>query len=118
MFQYSPENYPPRGRIWPLFGDEALEETLSLSEGARRNLSRKKDGMGDFHKEILQHHGLAPRPDDNPPPNAPQYREEHAWPDELYTYVRRGPAENVTMTVPATQPPPPPDGPRIAQDRL
>ena len=32
--------------------------------------------------------------------------------------LRRGPAENVTMTVPATQPPPPPDGPRIAQDRL
>jgi hypothetical protein len=31
--------------------------------------------MSDFHKENLQHHGLAPR-------------EEVEWPDELYDYVR------------------------------
>jgi hypothetical protein len=61
VFAYRPESYPPRGKIWPQFGDDVLEETLSISEGARQNLNKKKEPMSDFHKENLQHHGLAPR---------------------------------------------------------
>ena len=79
VFPYYPQNYPPRGRIWPQFGDDVLEETLSISEGARQSLNRKREGMRDFHKENMQHHGLAPR---EPP------REKVEWPDELYSYVR------------------------------
>jgi hypothetical protein len=97
VFPYRPESYPPKGRIWPQFGDDVLEETLSMSEGARQSLNKKKEQMGDWHKENLQHHGLSPKPEDvptpaggpPPPPDAPQYREEHAWPDELYSSVRR-----------------------------
>ena len=29
--------------MWPQFGDEVLEETLSLSEGARQSLNKKKE---------------------------------------------------------------------------
>ena len=52
--------------MWPQFGDDVLEETLSISEGARQSLNRKREGMSDWHKENLQHHGLAPR--EAPPP--------------------------------------------------
>ena len=55
VFPYHPQSYPPRGRIWPQFGDDVLEDTLSLSEGAKQSLNRKKEGMGDFHKENLQY---------------------------------------------------------------
>ena len=75
VFPYRPESYPPRGRIWPQWGDDVLGETLSLSDGAKQSLNRKKEAMSDFHMENLQHHGLAPR-------------EEVEWPDELYSYVR------------------------------
>ena len=72
-----------------------MEETLSLSEGARRSLNKKREVMSDFHKEIMERHRLAPKPedipvpdDDSPPPRPPQPpREEHVWPDELYDYV-------------------------------
>ena len=141
VFPHRPQNYPPRGNQWPQWGDDVLEETLSLSEGARRSLNQKREAMSDFHKEIMEHHGLAPKPDDaapaaprpgQPPQPPPLPREEHAWPNEMYDNVPkqdprhqgeripvpRDDDENVTMIVPATQPPPPPDGPRIAQDRL
>jgi hypothetical protein len=74
--------------MWPQFGDDVLEETLSISEGARQSLNRKKEGMSDWHKENLQHHGLAPRADQIPTP-----------PDEF------------------DDPPAPPQGP-ASQDRL
>ena len=67
VFSYRAEGYPPRGPQWPQFGDDVLEETLSLSEGARQSLNKKREAMSDFHREILQHHGLAPREDDPPP---------------------------------------------------
>ena len=70
MFPYRAESYPPRGRMWPQFGDEVLEETLSFSDGARQNLNKKREKMSDFHKENLQRHGLAPREEPGPPPNA------------------------------------------------
>ena len=54
--------------MWPQFGDDVLEETLSISEGARQNLNRKKEGMSDFHRGNLEHHGLAPREEARPPP--------------------------------------------------
>ena len=77
---YQPERYPPRGRIWPQFGDEVLEHTLSLGEGIRQSLQKKKEGMSQWHQENLAHHGLAPKsadipvPDDDPgyPPDAPR----------------------------------------------
>ena len=84
VFPYRAEGYPPRGRLWPQFGDDVLEETLSLSEGARRSLNKKKEAMSDWHKENLVHHGLAPKPEDIPMP-----MEEQEWPDEMYDYVRR-----------------------------
>ena len=68
LLPYRPESYPPRGRIWPQFGDEVLEDTLSLSEGVRQNLQRKRDGMSDYHKQNMEYHGLAPRPADVPVP--------------------------------------------------
>ena len=49
VFPYQAETYPPRGQIWPQFGDDVLEETLSLSEGARQSLSKKRQGMSDLH---------------------------------------------------------------------
>ena len=46
--------------MWPQWGEELLEDTLSVSEGARQSLIRKREGMNDFHKENLARHGLAP----------------------------------------------------------
>ena len=81
VFAYRPEGYPPQGRIWPQFGDDVLEETLSISEGARQSLSRKRGNMNDFHAENLQYHGLAPRdiavPEDEDLPIAPPPPEGH-----------------------------------------
>ena len=61
VFPHYAQSYPPRGAIWPQFGDDVLEDTLSVSEGARQSLNRKREAMSDFHKENLQHHGLAAR---------------------------------------------------------
>ena len=47
--------------MWPQFDEGVLEETLSLSEAARQSLNRKRETMKDFHKDILEHHGLAPK---------------------------------------------------------
>jgi len=102
VFPYRQESYPPRGRIWPQWGDDVLEETLSISEGARQSLNRKREGMRDFHNENMQHHGLAPR---EPP------REEVEWPDELYSYVRG-------RDDPASQPARPPQEPGGPQEEL
>ena len=66
LLPYRPERYPPRGRIWPQFGDEVLEDTLSLGEGMRQSLQKKKEGMSQWHQENLEHHGLAPKPDPAP----------------------------------------------------
>ena len=63
LLPYVPEKYPPRGRIWPQFGDDVLEHTLSLGEGMRQSLQRKKEGMMQWHQDNLLHHGLAPKPD-------------------------------------------------------
>ena len=78
LLPYVPEKYPPRGRIWPQFGDEVLEDTLSLGEGIRHSLQKKKDGMTQWHQDNLVHHGLAPKPDpadipvpDDDAPDAP-----------------------------------------------
>lgn len=60
VFAYLAGSYPPRGKF-PQFGDDVLQETLSISEGARQSLTRKKEAMSDFHSENLQHHGLRPR---------------------------------------------------------
>jgi hypothetical protein len=68
VFPYRPQSYPPRGNMWPQFGDEVLEDTLSLGEGVRQSLNRKREGMSEFHKEIMQRHGLAPKPEDVPVP--------------------------------------------------
>ena len=108
VFPYRPESYPPRGRIWPQFGDDVLEETLSMSEGARQSLNRKKQDMTDWHKDNLVHHGLAhPRPP----------MEEVAWPDELYDrppseparapQEPAGPQEELPFHLHETQPDPP-----------
>ena len=119
MFPYYPQSYPPRGRIWPQFGDDVLEETLSLSEGARRSLNKKREGMSDFHRENMQYHGLAPKPEDVPtpggvppqPPDAPQYKEEHVSPNELYSYVRRDPEPAGAYLQPPNDPGDPPEPP-------
>ena len=116
VFPYRPQRYPPRGPQWPQFGDDVLADTLSLSEGARQSLNKKREAMSDFHKEILQHHGLAPRFEDVPlphdefddHPDAP--REEHEWPDELYTWIRR-PGEPEPVDMAATDASDPPQGP-------
>jgi hypothetical protein len=103
--------------MWPQFGDDVLEETLSISEGARQSLNKKKEAMSDWHKENLIHHGLAPKPENvptpagRPPPDAPQHREEHEWPDELYDYVRG-------RDDPASQPARPPQEPGGPQEEL
>ena len=76
VFAYRQQSYPPRGPRWPQFGDEVLEDTLSVSEGAHRALSEKRQSMNDFHKENLVYHGLAhpmeeDRPEAPPPPEEP-----------------------------------------------
>ena len=97
VFAYNPQSYPPRGRIWPQWGDDVLEETLS--DGARQSLNRKREGMRDFHKENLVYHGLA-----HPPmANAPM---EEDWPDELYDRPRAPPQP------PQPGPQPPQAGPQ------
>ena len=53
VFPYRAQSYPPRGSMWPTFGDDVLEDTLSVSEGAHRALSEKRQSMNDFHKENL-----------------------------------------------------------------
>jgi hypothetical protein len=110
VFPYQAETYPPRGQIWPQFGDDVLEETLSLSEGARQSLSKKRQGMSDFHTENLQYHGLAPRPTAEETPLPPDGRDVPVPMDD----------DDVQMTVPSSQPPPPPQGPnrRFPQNRL
>ena len=64
---YNTETYPPRGRVWPQFGDDVLQQTMSISDGVRQSLNLKKQAMSDFHKENLQYHNLAPR-EERPPP--------------------------------------------------
>ena len=59
IFPYRPETYPPSGRF-PQFGDDVLQETLSLSEGARQALSKKRQDMSDYHQDNLEYHRLAP----------------------------------------------------------
>lgn len=61
MSQYRPESYPPRGEMWPQFWDKVLGDSMSVTDAARQSLSKKREAMSDFHKENLQHHGLAPR---------------------------------------------------------
>ena len=110
--------------MWPQFGDKILEETLSLSEGARRSLNQKREGMREFHTENLQHHRLAPRAEptsngeDDPPADPPPPRSlprDHQGRD---VPVPMEDDEGATMITPASQPPPPPQGPAISQDRL
>ena len=55
--------------MWPQFGDEILEDTLSISEGARQSLNKKRESMSDYHRETMQHHGLAPRDEPRSTPN-------------------------------------------------
>jgi hypothetical protein len=115
LFPYVPEGYPPKGRIWPQFGDEILEETLSISEGVRQNLQRKKDSMSDWHKQNMEYHGLAPRPADIPvpeddldpqAPDAPPPPQGHGGQPPL----RRHPGQlEPTAPGPANLPPGPPD---------
>ena len=64
---YNTETYPPRGRAWPQFGDDVLQQTMSISDGVRQSLNLKKQAMSDFHKDNLQYHNLAPR-EERPPP--------------------------------------------------
>ena len=80
-----------------------------MSEGARQSLSRKRQHMSDFHKENLQYHGLAPTAAEETPP-LPDGRDVPVPMDE----------DDVQMTVPGSQPPPPPQGPsrRFPQNRL
>jgi hypothetical protein len=72
VFPYTPQSYPPSGRF-PQFGDEVLQETLSLGEGVRRSLNRKREGMSEFHREIVERHGLAPRPESLPVPDDEEF---------------------------------------------
>lgn len=53
--------------MWPQFGDEIVEDTVSISEGARQSLARKREVMSEFHNENLRHYGMAPREDRQPP---------------------------------------------------
>ena len=66
VFPYHAEGYPPRGSAigargphFPQFGDDVLAETLSMSDGARQSLNKKREAMSDFHKEIMEHHRQA-----------------------------------------------------------
>ena len=67
VFPYRAESYPPRGGVWPQFGDDIVEDTVSISEGARQSLARKREVMSEFHNENLRHYGMAPREDRQPP---------------------------------------------------
>ena len=122
VFPHHAQSYPPRGAIWPQFGDDVLEETLSLSEGARQSLNRKREAMNDFHKDNLQHHGLAPRGDDAPPADRPSRPPPPQLPTDHQGRDVPVPMEDdeATMITPASQPPPPPQGPasRVGQDRM
>ena len=103
LLPYRPESYPPKGRIWPQFGDDVLEHTLSLGDGMRQSLQRKKEGMMQWHQDNLVHHGLAPKPD---PADVPVPADDEPLEDPVPQY---------------TQPPPdPPQGPnrRYPQNKL
>jgi len=83
VFPYRPQSYPPRGRMWPQFGDEVLEDTLSFSQGAQQSLNKKREVMRDFHNENLEHHGLAPRGPPPPPPPPAALEEPGGAQEEL-----------------------------------
>jgi len=71
VFAYRPESYPPRNNSrvqWPQFGDDVLEDTLSISESVRQALNEKRAAMAPFHRENLEHHGLLARAFDAAPP--------------------------------------------------
>ena len=117
VFPYRAQGYPPRGNRWPQFGDNVLEETLSLSEGARQSLNKKREAMSDFHKEIMERHRLAPKVD--PQPRQP---DEIPVPDEddwyggsggAYTPGPGDPPPQPMETTDSSNPPqgPPPDYP-------
>jgi hypothetical protein len=118
VLPYRPESYPPKGRIWPQFGDEVLEHTLSLGEGIRHSLQKKKEGMSQWHQENLAYHGLAPKPD---PADMPVPDDDPGYPPD----APRPPSDplpyNDASLGASLQPPPdPPQGPnrRYPQNKL
>ena len=60
---YRSQSYPPRSPQWVRFGDDALQEVMSVTDEAHFNLARKRDTWQPFHQERLQYHGLAPKGD-------------------------------------------------------
>ena len=97
--------------MWPQFGDEILEDTLSISEGARQSLNRKRESMSDYHRETMQHHGLAPRDEPRSTPNDGGPPPPRLPPDHQGIPVAVNDDEDVSMVVSPSQPPPPPQGP-------
>ena len=88
-----------------------------MSEGARQSLNKKREAMSDFHKEIMEHHRLAPKVD--PQPRQP---DEIPVPDEDDWYGGSGggytpgpgdPPPQPMETTDSSDPPqgPPPDYP-------
>ena len=120
-FPHRPEAYPPRGNVWPQFGDDVLEDTLSISEGARQNLNRKREGMSDWHQENMQCHGLAPPPSANTtplsrppaPPRPPQGPQGSVPGPQALQRFPPVPDDEMEVDTPSNQPPPPPQGGRV-----
>ena len=115
MFPYRQQGYPPRGSIWPQFDGGVLEETLSLAEITRQSLNRKRQAMSDFHKEILQHHKMAPW-DDPQPPQQPDGRQVPVPEDDWYGGgggggYTPGPGEPPPQPMETTDASDPPQGP-------
>ena len=94
--RYRPGTYPP-GPQWAQWGDRYLDRAFrGISDEAHANLSQKRQGMMQFHKDRLDKQGLTPTSLQPDPSNVP--REPIAWPDELYDQVNE-------------PPPPPPEEP-------
>jgi hypothetical protein len=61
VFPYRALSYPPRGSMWPTFGDDVLAKTLTVTEEAHHYLNEKRKMMNDFHQDNLDYHGLQPK---------------------------------------------------------
>ena len=57
---YHAGGYPPPGRRWPQFGDQAIEAALGGADSIRSKLQAKRDAMRSVHLGRLEDQGIVP----------------------------------------------------------
>ena len=50
VYPYRAQSYPPRGGMWPTFGDDVLAKTLTVTEEAHHYLNEKRKMLNDFYR--------------------------------------------------------------------